>query len=118
MKKFLVTARFQWSEEMMQLIEEHRTVINKLIDEQVIEHYIVSMEVETAWITINANTKVIRSVCFSKAECKNKGLALIEKNIFRFPVKKILSVQLHGRQAIGLAVPNHDLVNADLPKFV
>ncbi|MGV3527488.1 MAG: hypothetical protein ACO1OO_01220 [Flavisolibacter sp.] len=58
MKKFLVTARFQWSEEMMQLIEEHRTVINKLIDEQVIEHYIVSMEVETAWITINANTKV------------------------------------------------------------
>jgi len=42
----------------MQLIEEHRTVINKLIDEQVIEHYIVSMEVETAWITINANTKV------------------------------------------------------------
>lgn len=58
MKKFLVTARFQWSEEMMQLIEEHRTVINKLIDEQVIEHYVVSMEVETAWITINANTKV------------------------------------------------------------
>ena len=58
MKKFLVTARFQWSEEMMQLIEEHRAVINKLIDEQVIEHYIVSMEVETAWITINANTKV------------------------------------------------------------
>lgn len=58
MKKFLVTARFQWSEELMQLVEEHRGVINSLIDEQVIEHYIVSMEVETVWITINAANKV------------------------------------------------------------
>jgi len=28
-----------------------------LIDEHVIDHYIVSMEIQVAWITINAKTK-------------------------------------------------------------
>lgn len=57
MKKYLITARFTWTEEMMQLIPAHREVINSLIDEQVIDHYAVSMEVQIAWITINAKTK-------------------------------------------------------------
>lgn len=42
---------------MMQLIPEHRQHINALIDDHVIEHYVVSMEIQTAWITINAKTK-------------------------------------------------------------
>lgn len=58
MKKYLVTATFQWNEEMMKLIPDHRKVINALIDEQLIEHYVVSMEIRTAWITINAKTKL------------------------------------------------------------
>ena len=41
----------------MQLIPEHRKHINGLIDEHIIEHYVVSMEIQTAWITINAKTK-------------------------------------------------------------
>lgn len=57
MKKYLITAKFQWSEEMMGLIPEHREHINHLIDEQVIDHYVVSMEKQTAWITLNAKTK-------------------------------------------------------------
>jgi hypothetical protein len=57
MKKYLITARFQWSEEMMQYIPEHREIINSLIDDQVIDHYVVSMEIQTAWITMNAKTK-------------------------------------------------------------
>ena len=57
MKKYLITAHFQWNDDMMQLIPEHRELINKLIDELVIDHYIVSMEIQTAWITINAKTK-------------------------------------------------------------
>lgn len=57
MKKYLVTAKFQWSEDMMQLIPEHREHLNQLIEDQIVEHYIVSMEVQTAWITINADTK-------------------------------------------------------------
>ncbi|WP_121354827.1 hypothetical protein [Flavisolibacter nicotianae] len=57
MKKYLITATFQWNEEMMDQLQEHRDLINQLIDEQVIEHYVVSMEIQTVWITLNANNK-------------------------------------------------------------
>ena len=57
MKKYLITARFKWSDEMMQLVPEHREIINSLIDDQVIDHYVVSMEIQTAWITMNAKSK-------------------------------------------------------------
>jgi predicted GNAT family acetyltransferase len=57
MKKYLITATFEWNEEMMELVQEHRKHINSLIDEQVIEHYVVSMEIQTVWITLNAKTK-------------------------------------------------------------
>jgi hypothetical protein len=58
MKKYLVIAKFVWSEEMMELIGEHREHINSLIEEQVIDHYAVSMELQTVWITMNAKSKV------------------------------------------------------------
>ncbi|MDQ6609964.1 MAG: hypothetical protein M3Y85_09115 [Bacteroidota bacterium] len=57
MKKFLVIAKFQWSEEMMQLVPEHRQLINALIEQLVIDHYAVSMELQTVWITMNAKNK-------------------------------------------------------------
>jgi hypothetical protein len=57
MKKYLLTALFEWTEEMMPLVEEHREIVNSLIDEQVIDHYVVSMETQTVWITMNAKTK-------------------------------------------------------------
>lgn len=41
----------------MQLVPEHREIVNSLIDEQVIDHYVVSMETQTVWITMNAKTK-------------------------------------------------------------
>jgi hypothetical protein len=57
MKKYLITATFHWTEEMMEQLQEHRELIDHLIDDQVIEHYIVSMEIQTVWITLNASTK-------------------------------------------------------------
>lgn len=57
MKKYLVTAQFEWNDKAMAIIQKHREYINALIDEQVIEHYAASMEVQTIWITLNANTK-------------------------------------------------------------
>ncbi len=42
---------------MMQHVPEHREIINSLIDDQVIDHYVVSMEIQTAWITMNAKNK-------------------------------------------------------------
>lgn len=57
MKKYLVIARFNWTEEMMKLVPQHREHINALIDDGVIDHYVVSMELQTVWITINAKNK-------------------------------------------------------------
>lgn len=57
MKKYLVTGRFDWTEQAMQVVPEHRDYINNLIDEGVIEHYAVSMEIQMVWITINGDNK-------------------------------------------------------------
>lgn len=57
MNKYLVTVAFEWNDEAMKVIQEHREYINSLIDDHVIEHYAVSMEIQTVWITINADTK-------------------------------------------------------------
>ena len=58
MKKYLAIAKFVWSDEMMELISEHREHINTLIEDQVIDHYAVSMELQTVWITMNAKNKM------------------------------------------------------------
>ena len=57
MNKYVVTVSFEWNEEAMKIVQEHRAYINALIDDQVIEHYAVSMEIQTVWITINARNK-------------------------------------------------------------
>jgi DNA-dependent RNA polymerase auxiliary subunit epsilon len=57
MNKYLVTIHFEWSERTMEIIPEHRAYINELIEQQVLEHYAVSMETQSLWITINAESK-------------------------------------------------------------
>lgn len=57
MKKYVAIAKFIWSDEMMELIPKHRDHINSLIEEQVIDHYAVSMELQTVWITMNGKNK-------------------------------------------------------------
>ena len=41
----------------MTLVPPHRTYINYLINQGIIDMYAVSMESKTVWITINAKTK-------------------------------------------------------------
>jgi hypothetical protein len=57
MNKYLVTIHFEWNEETMRIIPGHRAYINELIEQQVLEHYAVSMETQSLWITINAESK-------------------------------------------------------------
>lgn len=57
MKKYLITVHFTWNEESAGLIPEHRKHINALIEKGKLEHYAVSMEVQTIWITVNAQSK-------------------------------------------------------------
>ena len=57
MKKFQVSIRFITDREFMDLVPAHKTFVSHLISEEVIEHYAVSMESQSIWITINAEGK-------------------------------------------------------------
>ena len=57
MKTFLVNIKFNFSDDFMKYVPEHRTYINMLINIHVIESYAVSMETHRSWIIINADTK-------------------------------------------------------------
>jgi hypothetical protein len=57
MKTFLANIKFDFPEDFMNYLPEHRTYINMLINTNVIESYAVSMETHRSWIIINAETK-------------------------------------------------------------
>jgi len=57
MNKFQAIIKFEMDEEFMQLVPPHRTYINYLINKNIIDSYAVSMESQTVWITMNAESK-------------------------------------------------------------
>jgi hypothetical protein len=57
MKTFLANIKFDFREDFMKYVPEHRTYINMLINTNVIESYAVSMETHRSWIIINAEKK-------------------------------------------------------------
>jgi len=57
MKKYQVTIQFEWNDEFASLVPPHRTYINYLINKDVIEQYVVSMESQRVWITMSAKNK-------------------------------------------------------------
>ncbi len=57
MKVYHVTISFEWNDEFAALIPAHRTYINMLINRNIIDHYVVSMESQRAWVTLNAENK-------------------------------------------------------------
>ncbi|MEN9598416.1 MAG: hypothetical protein RL596_727 [Bacteroidota bacterium] len=59
MKKFQAIIRFTMDEQFMQLVPSHRTYINHLINQGIIDSYAVSMESQTCWITMNTASKEI-----------------------------------------------------------
>ena len=96
MKKYLITATFHWSEEMMNQLQDHRALIDQLIDDQVIEHYIVSMEIQTAWITINARTKrEARSLLSPSPFYKHWKLVVNELMVWDGQTYRLPAVQLN-----------------------
>ncbi|PWT96396.1 MAG: hypothetical protein C5B52_15855, partial [Bacteroidetes bacterium] len=44
-------------DEFMGLVPQHREYVNGLIENGVIDHYVVTMESQKAWITFSADTK-------------------------------------------------------------
>jgi hypothetical protein len=57
MKKFQAVINFTMDEYFMTLVPAHRTYINFLINKSIIDSYAVSMESQTVWITVNADSK-------------------------------------------------------------
>ena len=57
MKKYQVTIQFEMKDDFTELIPPHRTYVNYLINKDIIDQYIVSMETYHVWITLNANDK-------------------------------------------------------------
>ena len=57
MKKYQAIIKFTMDENFMLFVPPHRTYINYLINQSVIDSYAVSMETQTCWITLNAENK-------------------------------------------------------------
>ncbi len=58
MKKYIAIIVFSnVGEELNSLLPSHRTYINYLINKNVIDHYAVSVESMTVWVTINAKNR-------------------------------------------------------------
>jgi hypothetical protein len=57
MKKYQAIIRFEMDEQFMNLVPPHRTYISYLINKNIVDSYVVSMESQTVWITINAESK-------------------------------------------------------------
>ena len=54
MKKFQAIIKFTISEEFQELIPPHKVYVNYLINKDIIDQYVVSLELQTVWITVNA----------------------------------------------------------------
>jgi hypothetical protein len=67
MKKFQVTIKFEMSEEFGALVPLHRTYVNRLIKQGIIDHYVVSMETQQVWITFSAEDKAAVEKYLSKS---------------------------------------------------
>lgn len=57
MQKYQVTIEFEMHDDFVDLVPPHRTYINYLINKEIIDQYVVSMETHKVWITVNAENK-------------------------------------------------------------
>ena len=71
MKKFQVTISFDLNDEFAALVPAHRTYVNRLIKQGIIDHYVVTMETQKVWITFSAEDK-----------------ADVERHLFKSPLYK------------------------------
>ncbi|GAA3950262.1 hypothetical protein [Hymenobacter algoricola] len=65
MARFVVTVRFpeSFNEDFIALIPQHRALINRLIEENVVEAYAISASRTRGWITMNGlSADIIRTV--------------------------------------------------------
>jgi len=71
MKKFQVTIDFEWEDSFKDLVPDHRRYIGELIDLGVVDHYVVTLESQRIWITMNAEDKASIDEYLSKSPLFN-----------------------------------------------
>ncbi len=78
MKKFQAIVHFEMDDKFMSFVPPHRTYINFLINKKIIDSYAVSMESQTVWITINAETKaqVDHPFAFTAVELRSSQVSV------------------------------------------
>jgi len=81
-KKYQVTIQFEWNEEFASLVPSHRTYINHLINKEVIDQYVVSMESQRVWITLNAKTKTEVKQLMKKSPLSKYWLSIEVDELF------------------------------------
>ena len=90
-KAFIVTIKFNFSDDFMSHVPPHRNYINMLINTNVIESYAVSMETYRSWIIINAQTKdeveqiLVKSTLYKFWTYEIDELFVYDSQNFRFP---------------------------------
>jgi hypothetical protein len=91
MKAYQVTINFDWNDEFAALIPAHRTYINMLINKNVIDQYVVSMESQRVWVTLNAATKtevekiLKKSPLFKYWTYEIDELFVVDGQLYRLP---------------------------------
>ena len=79
------------NDEFMNLVPQHRTYINYLINKNVIENYAVSMETQRVWITMHAESKseieklLIKSPLFKYWSYEVDELFVLDGQHYRLP---------------------------------
>lgn len=79
------------NDEFMTLVPPHRTYINHLINKNIIDSYAVSMESQTVWITVHAESKeevdqyLIKSPLYKYWQYTIEELFVYDGQMFRMP---------------------------------
>ena len=95
MRKFQVTIQFEMNDEFASLVPSHRTYINRLIEEGVIDHYVVTMETQRVWITFSAEDKAAVEKFLSKSPLRRfwtyeiDELFVVDGLHYRLPVVQL-----------------------------
>lgn len=55
--KYQVTIHFEMDDAFMSLVPDHRKIVDRLIDNGIMDYYSVSMETQRCWMIINATSK-------------------------------------------------------------
>lgn len=95
MRKFQVTIQFEMNDEFAALVPPHRVYINRLIEQGIIDHYVVTMETQQVWITFSAEDKVSVEKYLSKSPlykfwtCEINELFMVDGLHYRLPIVQL-----------------------------